>query len=331
MIRGVTIFAALAAMFVTPGSADDTVGAGRPVVRVPRYPDRLYFPDSLPQNRPVQPKRPATTEEAPTTTDHMPPMEIPLDFAMRLNEVENVTEFLREFVRVNPAVHGLEADVPIGNRFGEVERKAVTSPKPAGCSPELHSVSLVPESNSDPTLFYYPTCTRVERCGGCCSHDLLSCQPTVTEIINFQVVVTQYGGMSNLKYIGKEIVPIEQHLKCKCNCIVKREDCNIFQEYRDRECRCVCVNFDDEEKCNADSEMKIWDPRECTCKCREVKECSTGFYHDEKTCRCMEIPITRRRASEAFGDPGRRDIGRFSYKTVHRIFPLPSERSPIKT
>ncbi|XP_071452503.1 uncharacterized protein [Hetaerina americana] len=329
MIKGVTTIA-LAAIFVTGVRPNDPADpALRPLVRVPRgpYPDKLYFPDAFPWSRPSV--QIPVTDDAPLAENHLP-SEIPLDFALRLNEVQNVSEFLREYVKVNPAIHGLEADVSLENRFGE-ERKAVTNPKPAGCTPELHSVSLIPDSSSDPTLFYYPTCTRVERCGGCCSHDLLSCQPTQTETINFQVVVTQYGGMSNLKYIGKEIVPIEQHLKCKCNCVVKKEDCNKFQEYRDRECRCVCVNYDDEDKCNNESEKKLWDARECTCKCREEKECSTGFYHDEKTCSCVEIPITRRRASERFGGQDRKDIGRFNYKTVHRIFPLATDQSPFKT
>jgi len=64
--------------------------------------------------------------------------------------------------------------------------EAAVFPKSATCEPELTTVSL--QNEDDKSVFYYPSCTRVERCGGCCSHELLSCQPTVTELITFQVL-----------------------------------------------------------------------------------------------------------------------------------------------
>ena len=53
--------------------------------------------------------------------------------------------------------------------------------------PELQTVQLM--ANTDPSVLFYPTCTRIERCGGCCSSDLLVCEPTKTETIHFQVRV----------------------------------------------------------------------------------------------------------------------------------------------
>lgn len=58
-------------------------------------------------------------------------------------------------------------------------------PKPAGCSVEVQTISL--KDTDDSSLYYYPPCTRVNRCGGCCSHDLLGCQPTKSEALNFEV------------------------------------------------------------------------------------------------------------------------------------------------
>lgn len=58
-------------------------------------------------------------------------------------------------------------------------------PKPAGCMPELRSVSL--HDKKDDWEFYFPSCTRIEQCGGCCSHKLLSCQPIDMEPVNYQV------------------------------------------------------------------------------------------------------------------------------------------------
>lgn len=55
------------------------------------------------------------------------------------------------------------------------------------CAPETHTVSL--KKDLDPNLFYYPYCARVERCGGCCGSDLLSCQPSIVEMVNFEVSI----------------------------------------------------------------------------------------------------------------------------------------------
>jgi hypothetical protein len=91
--------------------------------------------------------------------------------------------------------------------------------KPAHCMPELTTVPLMP--NTDSSVLFYPTCTRIERCGGCCSSDLLVCEPIRTEIVHFQVLKTQYAGGSRMKFAGKESVPVEKHTACKCQCKVK--------------------------------------------------------------------------------------------------------------
>jgi len=63
--------------------------------------------------------------------------------------------------------------------------KATLIPKPASCSVELQTVSL--KDTDDQSLYYYPMCTRVNRCRGCCGHDLLACRPTKIETLNFEV------------------------------------------------------------------------------------------------------------------------------------------------
>lgn len=63
--------------------------------------------------------------------------------------------------------------------------EASSTPKPAICSVESQTINL--KDTDDPSLYYYPPCTRVNRCGGCCVHDLLACQPTKTETLNFEV------------------------------------------------------------------------------------------------------------------------------------------------
>lgn len=58
-------------------------------------------------------------------------------------------------------------------------------PKAATCTTENRTVSLRDDDN--PSLYYSPPCTRVKRCGGCCGSNLVSCQPTEVEMLNFVV------------------------------------------------------------------------------------------------------------------------------------------------
>lgn len=131
--------------------------------------------------------------------------------------------------------------------MGETERSNAERPNQASCMPELQTVPLL--ENDDPSIIYYPTCTRVKRCGGCCTHPFLSCQPTATETRNFEVIhshlikcyryiymlfqlitllinvlkifVTALESNNGLRYQGKRIVPIEEHTQCTCDCKIK--------------------------------------------------------------------------------------------------------------
>ncbi|XP_066998880.2 platelet-derived growth factor subunit A [Anabrus simplex] len=219
--------------------------------------------------------------------------EIPLELLKQLSNVNDLDEFISNFVDQESVnnTQDVQTDL-LSNRFGnDDERKSVLTPKQAACTPELKVISL--RTSDDPALFYYPFCTRVERCGGCCASALLSCQPSQTEIINYQVMVTEYQSGKKMQFRQKEIIPVERHTKCKCDCIIKEKDCNQYQEYRKNECRCVCLNVDEQQKCLAENETKLWDHSNCTCECRDTKECSTGFYFDQYTCSCVPVPKVR--------------------------------------
>lgn len=41
--------------------------------------------------------------------------------------------------------------------------------------------------SDDPNVLYYPTCTTIEQCGGCCGHDMLECAPSEEQAIPIQV------------------------------------------------------------------------------------------------------------------------------------------------
>lgn len=99
-------------------------------------------------------------------------------------------------------------------------------PKSATCKPTPQVVELKPNNNSN--VLYIPSCTRVERCGGCCIASWLSCQPSQTEMLTFQIIIAEPNGLKSMRMAGKEIVLVEQHTKCKCSCKLKKEVTNII-------------------------------------------------------------------------------------------------------
>ncbi|XP_076760959.1 PDGF- and VEGF-related factor 1 [Xylocopa sonorina] len=202
-----------------------------------------------------------------------------MELAKKIDSANSVQEFLALVENVPPS----EQDFFLASRIGE--RSNAEEPTPAKCMPELQTVSL--EQDNDPSIAYYPSCTRVKRCGGCCGSKLHSCQPLTTEIRNFVVVTIDISGI-RMKYIDKRIVPVEEHTSCQCDCKIKEEHCNAKQEYYPNECTCECKNVDEARKCNASSDIKIWDSKQCACSCRDVLDCSTGFYFDKTTCRCEQ-------------------------------------------
>ncbi|KAL0272695.1 UNVERIFIED_CONTAM: hypothetical protein PYX00_005567 [Menopon gallinae] len=212
-----------------------------------------------------------------------PKKEIPLALIRQINDhdIANVNELMDNFVEPESWNKTFGIIPRIG--LGDVERSAIKSAKMAKCMPELRTVSLAPEL--DNTVFYYPSCTRVERCGGCCAHKLLSCQPLESEIIQLSVVVLEYRGGSQLSFKQKEVIGVEQHKKCKCDCKVQPEHCTKYQKYNKEKCSCECNNTDDEEKCHQQRGTKIWNKDLCSCMCKEELECSSGFYFDPFHCQ----------------------------------------------
>ena len=157
--------------------------------------------------------------------------------------------------------------------------------QPAFCQPEMQTVAFDLPASSPTSVFYYPTCTRIERCGGCCSHELLECQPVQVSSVRMKVIRTEFSG-GEFKYAGDEIVTLERHDKCACDCRVKAQDCNEAQVYLPHECRCMCKNINAEHVCNSRPMDRYWDPKECKCRCKNVHECSTGMIYDHGLCRC---------------------------------------------
>ncbi|KAH8387376.1 hypothetical protein KR093_006699 [Drosophila rubida] len=156
---------------------------------------------------------------------------------------------------------------------------------PAICSPQPTIVELTVAQEAEQTggnVRYSPACTRVNRCSGCCGSTLIACQPTVTEALQMRV---RKLGSKKKEYV---IVTVEQHVACKCDCRIRAEDCNTYQEYRKDLCRCECQNTDARDKCLEQSENKYWDDANCTCACRYNQSCTTGTIFDESQCKCTD-------------------------------------------
>ncbi|XP_075158501.1 PDGF- and VEGF-related factor 1 isoform X1 [Haematobia irritans] len=204
---------------------------------------------------------------------------IPMDFYRQLNNITDISEFVEKFI--DPDSIDPKLGIP-ENLRRSVERASVVRAKSANCIPEPTVVDLTP---INPKSNYFPRCTRVKRCGGCCSTPWMSCQPTKTEIVNYQVY--RYCYEHGAKFCGLDVIPVEQHLECKCDCRIKPKDCNPYQVYED--CRCHCTNTDARDKC-LELEHKDWDDESCRCVCRQTENCTTGSYYDENQCKCLLLP-----------------------------------------
>lgn len=135
-------------------------------------------------------------------------------------------------------------------RFGDVERRSNTFTKPAGCEPTDTVISLIPDNEAkEANVIYFPTCTRIKKCSGCCTSQLLSCLPTQTNTKTFEVTKSRFIGNGRMEYVGTTPVIEEEHLACKCQCTVQEKHCNAFQIYNKSQCRCECQNTDDRNKC----------------------------------------------------------------------------------
>ncbi|VVC33747.1 Cystine-knot cytokine,PDGF/VEGF domain [Cinara cedri] len=229
--------------------------------------------------------------------------EIPLDVIFQLNEVKNISQLFSQFMPDVDLYKAQRIIATTGFQISDrsmpnVERKAPLIPKPASCSLESRTISL--KDTDDPSLYYYPPCTRVNRCGGCCAHDLLGCQPTKTETLQFEVMVSQYNE-GKLEFKGRKFVSVVQHSTCKCDCIVQPENCNPLQTYFKKECRCVCTNDEDRQKCDEErNAKKLWNPAACACQCVERQDCTTGFSFDYDTCSCEPLRTRTKNTGNEF-------------------------------
>jgi len=159
--------------------------------------------------------------------------------------------------------------------------------RPAACIPEL-TIVPIELSDTDSSDLLIPSCTRVERCGGCCSHHLLSCQPLESEHVTVSVLV-----LDTINMIDKIVeTNLTRHLSCGCQCQVQEHHCHNLQKYHPEECRCECINWSDRTLCLQQSE-RVWDDSSCSCQCRDQDVlCPTGMMFSEISCGCEYFDVS---------------------------------------
>lgn len=292
------------------------------------FPDSSFVPSPLFPNeglgrfapRPPPPSvvvRPGNADATPVGgTDGS--LELPEDLDLnaldrgslsRVNSISNISDFAELFGIQLPFTEEAEGHLRIGPRTGNTIGAAEMATM-ATCKPELQTVELdLPvESNT----LYYPTCVRLEQCGGCCYGPLLACRPKVTKVVRLKVLKTVISRSTNTdssrsrpdsrrqsrrrRRRRRQAIPtyheVEaiKHVQCECGCKVKEQDCNpTIHNYLESDCACVCKSRDEKAKCEQKDNTKYWDNDSCACYCRRVVECGSGEYFSHTSCKCERL------------------------------------------
>lgn len=130
-----------------------------------------------------------------------------------------------------------------------------------GCIPEKRSVNLPVSSNET----VYPSCVRLNQCGGCCENELKECQPDPEKSVEHIFTVRVIPKFErNPRAVMKNITLFEHHA-CQCVCKYKATDCPAHKIYNKDTCRCDCPNNVQEIlECNNQDNQR-WNSTLCEC------------------------------------------------------------------
>lgn len=279
-----TTLVALALLLVFPAGLPVARGQQRSAART----GAIIFPDEMntryeaaKEKRDLSSSAEQSPEDVQDWSDES--LELPISHARQLAEINSTADLLAlldpDSVDQRIFMNGGEFS---GRDIGEV-------PVPASCEPELQLVSLRPENLTGTRFYFYPTCTRVKRCNGCCNTNQLVCEPVANRTILYKVTILEYRGNGKRdRFSHLELVPVEEHVKCKCQCRVKETDCNELQAYNPNNCRCECTNKEDRNQCLQERQTKQWNANTCTCDCiPRTEECTSGSHYDRSACKCI--------------------------------------------
>ncbi|KAK8389540.1 hypothetical protein O3P69_008921 [Scylla paramamosain] len=123
----------------------------------------------------------------------------------------------------------------------------------AHCQPEKKTVKL--DLPQEAGTMFFPTCVRVEQCGGCCGHSMLTCRPIRTETVTYEVTKMIGENISSPYYVN-----VTKHVECEEQCSVTEKECTASQIYDKKNCECICENEEQKRACHK-SQDKLWDKR----------------------------------------------------------------------
>jgi len=226
---------------------------------------------------------------------------IPLSVYEKLSRINSTGDFLTTLV--HPAGNDAAEQTDEGRAIerlvfqnsevasvSEVSIAYMDLPPSDECSPR--NVTMQVPTPSVPNVVYWPTCTKLEQCGGCCGHERLECAPTRTETVSVNFLKAQYNhDEAGFHIMGMETLVFERHLACVARCRVQPQHCNPqIQKYNAGACRCECKNQVDAIHC---SPAHIWEDKICACMCRRREPCWDHELFDELTCKCVQKPVTQ--------------------------------------
>ncbi|XP_052873135.1 platelet-derived growth factor subunit A isoform X2 [Anopheles cruzii] len=214
--------------------------------------------------------------------------ELPISYAKQLLELRSSSDLLS---LLDPDSFDQRIFMNLGEYTG---RDVGVNPVPASCEPESQLVSLRPENLTGTRYYFYPTCTRVKLCSGCCNTNQLVCEAVAKHTILYKVIILEYRPNEKDRFSHLELVPIEEHVKCKCQCRIKETHCNEQQVYNPSNCRCECNNREERNRCLQERQLKQWNPATCSCDCLpRPEECTSGSLYDPSACKCLPLFTSR--------------------------------------
>uniref|UniRef100_K7FYU1 Platelet-derived growth factor subunit B n=1 Tax=Pelodiscus sinensis TaxID=13735 RepID=K7FYU1_PELSI len=88
--------------------------------------------------------------------------------------------------------------------------------------------SMVDSTNAN--FVVWPPCVEVQRCSGCCNNRNVQCRPTLVRVRHVQV--NKIGFIQKKATFKKAIVPLEDHLECRCEALVSQPSSRSSREHR---------------------------------------------------------------------------------------------------
>lgn len=238
------------------------------------------------------------TSRPSTSTTTVPKKKLTI---LKVQNFDDLKIKVKDLTRATDFFEALGASEPLEAEDGGRERRPsrVKFTDQANCEPENRTIDLINYTSTidDPTVAIFPRCVRVQRCGGCCyPQHLFDCLPTKTSIKKVVRGMVKLNSAINDPNTGRrrresavmETIDIEVHEACRCQCKVMESDCvDDRHVYRPETCSCQCLNQDEELNCVQKGFSHVWDAKDCVCKCRHRRHCSTGLVFDENDCDCV--------------------------------------------